>query len=173
MPDETAPDDVDFGPRGYLPGRAAKRARKIVLRAPMGLQWVVAAIVLGGVVLVAGWLLLTGSGDPPPPPFVPVEVTVDAGEAQVLAAHDALLTTVGRPRAFADAAALGLAWCAPLRQVESDDGRVWSATGRGFDGVDSLALHPTSVYDGVLYLDPTRTVPGPPPTDEPAADTCA
>ena len=46
------PGDPDYGPAGYVPPKAAKRARKVVLRAPMGLAWVIAPLVVG-VVLVA------------------------------------------------------------------------------------------------------------------------
>ena len=59
----------EFGPRGYLPERASKRARKIVLRAPLGLQWIVAAVVFGLLVLVAGVVWLNAGG-PPGAPFV-------------------------------------------------------------------------------------------------------
>ncbi|MTV26636.1 hypothetical protein FTX61_14610 [Nitriliruptoraceae bacterium ZYF776] len=38
MPDDPQ-QTPEFGPSGYLPERASKRARKIVLRAPLGLQW--------------------------------------------------------------------------------------------------------------------------------------
>ncbi|HUG87123.1 MAG TPA: hypothetical protein VMM13_21320, partial [Euzebya sp.] len=52
---ETASDPAaqqpEFGPGGYLPARAAQRARKIVLREQMGLHWAVAAVVAGLLIL--------------------------------------------------------------------------------------------------------------------------
>src|SRR5690606_17036265 len=55
----------DFGPSGYLPPRAARRARKIMLREPLGLQWAVAAVVAGLLVLLAGAGYLLWQSRPP------------------------------------------------------------------------------------------------------------
>jgi hypothetical protein len=57
----------DIGPSGYLPPRAAKRARKIMLREPLGLQWAVAAMIAGVLVLVAGGILVTVFAAPDQP----------------------------------------------------------------------------------------------------------
>jgi hypothetical protein len=43
-----------------------------VLRAPLGLQWVVASLVAGVVVLVAGLLLLDRAASPPGAPWEPL-----------------------------------------------------------------------------------------------------
>ena len=161
----------EFGPSGYLPARAAQRARKIVLRAPLGAQWIIGAVVAGLVVVVAGvWFLVT-SGDPPPDPWVAAGEVDDVGEAAHDPDLDALLVGAGgRIRAFADAA--DVTYCAASNQLEAPDGRVWSLTGRGLGGAASLEEHPTLVQDGVLYVDPTRTQPGPSPSDEPAEPAC-
>lgn len=173
----TPPDDSterpDFGPGGYLPERASKRARKIVLRAPLGLQWVVASVVAGVAVLIAGAVFLTSSGDPPGAPFVEVGELAAIGDAATLEVGDErvlVVTAAGRVRAFAEAE--GVVFCAPARQLENADGRVWSLTGRGLGGGASLDEHPVVVVDGQLYLDPSRTVAGPAPTDEAAAPAC-
>lgn len=152
-----------FGPSGYLPAKASARARKIVLRAPLGLQWVVAAVVAGLVVLVAGGLWLTRSG-PPGAPFIPVMDLTEVGEAALLPDLDALVVTVAGPIVvFVDASGHGLAYCPASGRVEGDHG-VWSAaTGRGW-GVESLARHPSVVHDGTLYVNPQQVVPGPPPS---------
>ena len=55
-----APEEPEFGPRGYLPPRASKRARKIVLRAPMSLAWVIAPLVIGVILLIVGWIYFLG-----------------------------------------------------------------------------------------------------------------
>jgi hypothetical protein len=161
--------DPDFGPSGYLPERAAKRARKIVLRAPLGLQWVVASLAAGVVVLVAGVLFLQGRGEPPPPPWTPVGAVDDLPAAQPVGDDVLLVAAGGRVRAFADA--VEVSYCAASNRLEATDGRVWSLTGRGL-GTSSLAEHPTLVHAGVVYLDPTRTAAGPPPSDEPAEPGC-
>jgi hypothetical protein len=164
--------DPEFGPRGYLPERAAKRARKIVLRAPMGLQWVIAAVLAGVVVLVAGALLLTRGGAPGDP-FVAVgPVTEVAGQV----AYDDRLEVLfvglgGRVRAF-DAPA-DIAYCEASRRLESPDGEVWSLTGRGTAGAPSLPEHPTLTADGVLYVDPTATTTPPSPTTETVPAGCS
>jgi hypothetical protein len=164
--------DPSFGPSGYLPERAAKRARKIVLRAPLGVQWIVASVLAGVVVVVAGVLFLQRSGDPPPAPWQPVGTLEEVAPTQVVADLEALVVAAGgRVRAFADADEVR--YCAESNRLEASDGRVWNLTGRGFGGTDSLAEHPTHVQDGVVYVDPTRTVPGPPPSTDPAEPACS
>ncbi len=165
--------DPDFGPGGYLPERAAQRARKIVLRAPLGMQWIVASLVAGVIVVVAGVLLLTRGGGAPAPPFVAVG-PVAAVAGQVVYDHDLDLLLVGlggRVRAF-DAPA-DVTYCEASRRLESPDGEVWSLTGRGTGGTASLAEHPTVTSDGVLYVDPSvaTTPPTPSPDTFPAGCT--
>lgn len=160
----------EFGPSGYLPERAAKRARKIVLRAPLGLQWVIASVVAGVVVLVAGVLFLLRSGDPPPPPWQDFGAVEQVGTAREVPEFDLLLVGAGgRVRAFAQAQ--GIEYCPASNRLESDAG-VWALTGRGLGGLESLDEHPTLVQDGRVYVDPTRLVPGPPPSDEVVAPAC-
>lgn len=168
-------DGPDFGPSGYLPERASRRARKIVLRAPLGLQWVWASVAAGLLVLVAGLLFLSRADDAPQPPFEPVAPLEAVGEAVLDDTGTVLYVTVaGRPRAF-DVAGLTPApsYCPASRLLEAADGRAWTLTGRGLDGTPSLDEHPTIVSDGVLYVDRSTTVGGPPPSSEPATTACA
>lgn len=170
---EPSTQQPEFGPSGYLPGRAARRARKIVLRAPLGLQWIVASIVAGVVVVAAGLLFLLRSGAPPPAPWVELAQLADVGVTEVVGHADGevlLVATGGRVRAFADAADVG--YCAATNRLEAPDGRVWSLTGRGLAGTPSLAEHPTLVQDGLLYLDPTRVAAGPPPATDAVVPGC-
>jgi hypothetical protein len=163
--------DPSFGPSGYLPERAAKRARKIVLRAPLGMQWIVASLVAGVIVVVAGVLFLQRSGEPPPAPWQPVGALDEVRPTQVVEVLDVLVVAAGgRVRAFAGAD--GVDYCPSSNRLESDDGRVWNLTGRGLGGAASLAEHPTLVQDGIVYLDPSRTIAGPDPSDEPAEPGC-
>ncbi len=168
-----APDATpEFGPSGYLPERAAKRARKIVLRAPLGLQWVIGALVAGLVVLVAGVWYLQSRDAPPPEPWVAVGPTDELVASRFDPELDALIVAAGgRVRAFAGAD--DVAYCAPSNRLESADGTgVWSLTGRGLDGTPSLDEHPTLVSAGILYVDPTRTQPGPRGSDDPVDRGC-
>lgn len=170
-PERDPPETPEFGPRGYLPSRAARRARKIVLRSPLGLQWLVATVLAGVVVLVAGVLFLTRATSPPGEPFVAAGRLAEMRPATVT--REALVVTSGgRVRAFAvgDAAPR---WCPASRRLESAGGRVWSLTGRALDGGPSLPAHPTVVHDGVVYLDPTTTVPPPEAEDRSTAPACA
>ena len=165
------PEVPVFGPRGYLPDRAARRARKIVLRAPLGLQWVVAALVAGIVLLIAGLLVLDRAGSPPGPPWEPL----GAVEGLPVSSQDArsgilVVTLGGRVRAFE--APEGTAYCAPSNRLEHPDGRVWALTGRGLAGTDSLRPVPTLVVSGVAYLDPTAVGDRLDPLDTPAVPTC-
>lgn len=173
MAERRPPGDPEFGPRGYLPERAAKRARKIVLRAPLGLQWVVASVVAGAVVVVAGILLLTRGGDAPDAPYVAVGPVEDvAGQVVYDDDLDLLLVGLGgRVRAFDSPADVG--YCDASRRLESPAGEVWSLTGRGAGGVPSFAEHPTVTSDGVLYVDPSAATTPPTPTDDPVAPGCS
>lgn len=158
-------DRPDFGPSGYLPERAAKRARKIVLRAPLGAQWIVGALVAGVIVVVAGVLFLQSGDAPPPEPWVAVAETSELGSSRYDADIDALIvTTGGRARAFAGA--VGVEYCAASNRLEAPDGGVWALTGRGLDGTPSLDEHPTLVSADVLYVDPTRRAAAPDPVDD-------
>ncbi|MFA9429731.1 hypothetical protein [Egicoccus sp. AB-alg2] len=160
----------EFGPSGYLPERASKRARKIVLRAPLGLQWVVASVLAGLVVVAAGVLFLQRSGEPPPAPWTPVGEIDELAASQPLDDLDAVLVAAGgRIRVFADAA--GVAYCEPSNRLE-DGARVWNLTGRGLGGAASLAEYPTIVHDGTVYVDATRTVAGPAPSSDAAEPAC-
>ena len=150
-----AGEKPEFGPSGYLPPKASARARKIVLRAPLGLQWVIGSLVVGVVVLVAGWLLLRASSAPLPEPWVAVGPAAEVGAAEWHDGLDVLLVGAGgRIRAFVGAD--DVAYCPESNRLEAE-GRVWTLTGRGL-GTDSLEEHPTFVQDDVLYVDPTRTV---------------
>jgi hypothetical protein len=144
----------EFGPGGYLPDRAARRARKIVLRAPLGLQWVVASLVAGLVVLVAGVLLLSRGAAPPGAPWEPLGPVQDLPDASLDSASGLLIVSVGdRVRAFE--APPGVTYCAVSNRLEHPDGRVWALTGRGYALTPSLPPAPTLTVTGDAYLDPT------------------
>lgn len=174
MDDTPSPPDErpEFGPSGYLPERASKRARKIVLRAPLGLQWLVAAVIAGAAVVVAGVLYLQRADAPPPEPWVAVAEVEEVGAARRLDDLDVLLVGAGgRLRAFADAA--DITYCEASNRLEAADGRVWNLTGRGLAGTGSLDEHPSQIQDLTVYLDPTRTVPGPEPSEDEVRPGCS
>jgi len=150
-----APDpSPGFGPSGYLPDRAARRARKIVLRAPLGLQWVVASLVAGLVVLVAGLLLLGRASAPPGPPWTLLGAVETLAPSAVDEGSGLLVVHVGgRVRAFS--APEGVVYCAASNRLEHPDGRVWALTGRGTGGRASLAPVPTLTVAGTAYVDAT------------------
>ena len=169
----TEPSSPDFGPRGYLPERASKRARKIVLRAPLGLQWIVAAVVFGVLVVVAGVLWLSGGG-PPGPPYVEVGALPSAAGPTVTALDEVdawLVTGSGPALAVPREQVAQLAWCEAAGHFESADGRAWSATGRGY-GTPSLRTHPVVVHDGTVYVDPTAVRDGARPAEEAVDPAC-
>ncbi len=177
----------DFGPRGYLPERAAKRARKIILREQMGLQWPIAAVVAAVVVLIAGGLYLAFGTKPPAAPFAPVAriESVDPRGAAVLPAgasqgqdleaprSDLLVVRAGGGvRTFL--AAEGISWCAQSDRLESDRGEVWTSTGRLVSaGGESLTPVPSQVYDGVLYVDETSPGSPLPPDNRQETPACS
>ncbi len=170
-------DEPEFGPGGYLPDRASRRARKIVLRAPMGIQWVIGSLVVGLVVVVAGWLALRDTTPQAPYVEVPSAVaaapggvatwTPDGADGEVL-----VVTSSNRPRAFAWDGGEPPVLCEASGLLEAPEG-AWRLTGRGLGGTPSLAEHPVVVDDGVLYVDPTTTIEAPAPDDAPAETGCA
>lgn len=169
----TPPSDPDagFGPSGYLPDRAARRARKIVLRAPLGLQWVVASLVTGVVVLIAGVLLLGRASAPPGPPWTALGPVETLAQSSVDGTTGLLVVHVGgRVRAFR--APDGVAYCPPSNRLEHPDGRVWALTGRGTGGASSLAPVPTLTVSGIAYVDAGSTGAPPAPLDEPSEPGC-
>ena len=175
MPPDEKPD---FGPSGYLPERASKRARKIILRAPLGMQWVVGAIVAGVVLLVAGAVFLRTSDDPPPPPWTVAGEVEQFGAAEIVdlatsegSSEVLIVTAGGRIRAFADAPEAR--YCASSNLLQASDGRSWTLIGRGLAGVASLDQHPTLVQDGTLYVDATQVSPGPEPASRTPPEGCA
>lgn len=165
-------EDAEFGPGGYLPDKAASRARKIILRAPLGLQWVVASLLAGAVIVAAAVIFLSGATDPPGDPYVavgPVEAIEDTRYDEDL---DLLLVgAVGRIRAFAVDEDVPV-FCVESRRLESPEGRIWHPTGRALDGGEPLTEHPVVVFDGIVHVDPTSTLPAQPGEDADAEPTC-
>ena len=175
MTSHEPPSDIaDYGPSGYLPQRAATRARKIVLRAPMGLQWPVAAGVAAVLVLVLGVVYVMTRTGPPADPYVQAGSlsAVDPRGSAVLpvAGEQALVVRGGggvnaflAPDARNPLLTAEAAWCTDSRRIESADGRVWTADGRLVGGAgESLTPLNVSVYDGDLYIDVRTARPAPP-----------
>ena len=168
---DTPAEQPDFGPGGYLPDRASRRARKIVLRAPMGIQWVIGALVVGVVLVIAGWLALRDTT--PQAPFVEVPSMLTSGTGGVSLWEDppggdadAIIVQSGvRVRVFAWDGGAPPVLCGASGLLETEDGGAWRLTGRGLGGTPSLAEHPLTIDDGVVYADPTTRI------DAPAADT--
>ena len=165
-----------FGPRGYLPERAAKRARKIVLREQMGVGWPLAAVAAAVLVAVVGVTYLARSG-PPEEPFRTAGplARVAAGSAGVVAvdgAGDVLVVRAGgRVRTFAPPDAR-VRWCEDSSRLEAADGRVWTLDGIlvGGDGAGLRAV-PSTVYGDTVYADltsPGRGLPADPRGETPA-----
>lgn len=166
--------EPEYGPSGYLPDRAAKRARKIVLRAPLGLQWVVASAAVGVVLVVVTVAFAVRTTAPPGPPWVAVGPAGAVGEARYDDARGVLLVgAAGRVRAFVVEEGDPPRYCPASGHLESSDANVWTVTGRALDGGASLDRRPTLVHGGTLYLDPTRRLPGPPARDTGAVPACA
>lgn len=167
--DERQREAVEFGPGGYLPQRAADRARKIVLRERMALSWPVAALVAGLVVLGAGTAFLLSDGAPDRP-FTPVlpfpelprgdTATADADGATVLAVR-----APGAVRVFL-APDQRVAWCAETNRLEGAQGAVWQLDGRRVGGqAPSLRPLPAEVHDGTVYAAPSQPRAALPPAD--------
>ena len=180
--DAPAPDDdhttaPDFGPSGYLPQRAAHRARKIVLRAPMGLQWPIAAGLAAVLVLVLGVTYLITRTGPPGAPFVeagPLSAVDPRGAEVIEAGGRELLAVRGGGGLTAFVAPEGeVVWCTDSKRIEAGDGRVWTVDGRLVGGQgSSLTPRAVAVHDGMMYVNPNSGPPIPPPTSRGEQPTC-
>lgn len=155
-----APQDTgEFGPRGYLPPRAAQRARKIVLREQMGIHWPIAAVVAGVLILAVATPFVITSQGPPDAPFVqagPLSAIDPSGDGVVDVDGVAVLVVRagGVLRAFADVQA-GVRYCSASRRIEGPGPRIWTAEGRLIAGDgESLRQAPIQAYEATLYIDP-------------------
>lgn len=161
----------EFGPGGYLPNKAAKRARKIVLREQMGWGWPLAAVAAALLVGGAGVAYVRTSSRPPGPPYAAVAPIsrIDAAGASVMTGtsgnvllHPVLIVRAGGPvRAFAVDDAAGVEWCPASRRLETADA-AWNPDGRrSFGDGPSLAPLPSVVFNGIVYVDTANPLPRP------------
>lgn len=160
--------DPNFGPGGYLPPKAAHRARKIVLRGPMGVGWPLAAIVAAVVVLATGAAFLWFRARPPGPPFVLAAALtdIDASGGAVVPVGDEPILLVragGTLRAFA-APGFDVGWCPTSERLEQPStASVWALDGALLGGEGgSLAPVRAVVHDADVYVDPAAGSARPP-----------
>lgn len=160
----------EFGPGGYLPPKASKRARKIVLREQMGFGWPIAALAAAIIVAVAGGAFLFVSTRAPGPPFVAMGplTDVEPGSAEFIQSGHAglgafVVRAGGSVRAFRPEPG-DIAWCSQSGRIENAT-LAWSADGRLVHG-DGESLTPlrSAVHGGLIYVD-TSTDLAPPPAD--------
>ena len=161
----------EFGPGGYLPSKAAKRARKIVLREQMGFGWPLAAVVAALIVAAAGGAYLYTSSRGPAEPFRAVQplAKIPVGGAATLLVSGTgdpgvsvlVVRAGGSVRAFLPDA--DVAWCPQSQRLENDDS-AWTVDGQLVHG-PRRSLQPvrSTVYDGIVYVDVDTQLPPPPP----------
>ena len=126
-------------------------------RGRLGLQWVVAPIVLGAVLLVAGWLFLrdTTPGAPWRPVAEVSSLTVDEGREALPGILVGRLPD-GRVVAVAEEPGCDLA---PSGEGYVDcDGSGFSLDGAPVTEGDPLDLVPVRVHGGVLYANPDERI---------------
>lgn len=175
---EAPPTEPDFGPRGYLPQRAARRARKIILREQLGLGWPLAAVVTAVVLLAtAAAFLLTRSG-PPGPPFAEVVELAGLGTGTATrvpaAAAELLVVRTGAGVRVFVAPEQATTYCRASGRLEGADGSVWDTRGQRLAGDGaSLATLPVQVHAGVVYADTSAPRPAPAPADAGVRPRCA
>lgn len=146
------PVDPETGRRyGYLPRRAANR--KILIRAELGLPWLVAALVFAAAILLAGVGYFLTRPARPGPPYVDRGPLSRYAEGEVTAFPDGSgwldrrtgLTAIGDAVSFC---ASDGGW------VDDETGR-YDAAGRRAGGGDGLLVLPVRAASGRVYVDPT------------------
>jgi hypothetical protein len=166
----------EFGPGGYLPPKAAKRARKIVLREQMGWGWPLAAVAASLLVAVAGGIFLLTSNRPPQAPFVALTAlnqvdAAGAGTASAPGLSTVLVVRAGGVVRTFRMPETDVVWCSESRRLESGDA-AWNPAGAAvFGRRASLTPLRSVVFDGTVYVDPA---PLPAPASAPggAAPAC-
>ena len=147
------PVDPATGERyGYLPRKAAQR--KLVIRAQLGLPWVLAAVAFAGVILVGGVALLLSRPDRPGPPYVDQWPLARYAEGDVTPLTDG--------SGWLDRRSGLVAVAGPVDHCPADGGWVdaegqrYDLLGRSSVGNPGLALLPVRAANGRVYVDPTR-----------------
>jgi hypothetical protein len=146
------PVDPETGERyGYLPRKAA--SRKLVIRAQLGLPWVLAALGAAALVLLAGAAFFLSRPDRPGRPYV--------DEGRLNAYPEQAVTPLRSGAGWLDRRT-GLAATGAVDLCDDDGGWVgpggerYDAQGRAADG-SGLVLYAVRAAGGHVYVDPTRT----------------
>lgn len=146
------PVDPETGERyGYLPRKAA--SRKLVIRAQLGLPWVLAALGAAALVLLAGALFFLSRPDRPGRPYVDQGRLDTYPEKAVTPLRDRS-GWLDRRSGLA-AVAGGVAFCDDDGGWVGRDGKRYDADGRADDG-RGLVLWAVRAAAGHVYVDPTH-----------------
>jgi hypothetical protein len=148
------PVDPETGERyGYLPRRAANR--KLIIRAQLGLPWLLAALAAAAVLAVAAAVFLLSRPTRPGKPFVdegPLRAYPEQGVAPLRDRSGWLDRRTGLA-----AVAGALSFCPADGGWVGADGKRYDADGRADDG-RGLTLWVVKAASGHVYVDRTRTV---------------
>jgi len=147
------PVDPDTGERyGYLPRKAARR--KLVIRAQLGLPWVLAALGAAAVLAIAGLAFVLSRPTRLGAPYADEGRLSDYAEQDVrpLPGRDGWLDR----RAGLAAIAGDVAFCPADGGWVDGDGRRYDAQGRADDG-RGLRLWRVRAVSGRVYVDRTAT----------------
>jgi hypothetical protein len=148
------PVDPETGERyGYLPRKAA--SRKLIIRAQLGLPWVLAALAAAAVLAVAAAVFVLSRPDRPGKPYVDQGALRGYPEQAVQPLRD---RSGWLDRRTGLAAVAGpVAFCPADGGWVGEGGKRFDAEGRADDG-HGLALWAVKAASGHVYVDPTRTV---------------
>jgi hypothetical protein len=147
------PVDPETGERyGYLPRRAA--SRKLIIRAQLGLPWVLAALGAAALLAVAGGVFLLSRPDRPPKPYADEGALATYPEQAVAPLRD---RSGWLDRRTGLAAVAGpVAFCPADGGWVGADGQRYDAQGRTDTGT-GLTLWAVRAASGHVYVDKTRS----------------
>lgn len=148
-------------PSGYTPPATGGRSSglEVLLRGEMSRVVLVGGLLVALVIAVAGFAILTRPDTPPTLPFVPLAGVDEVTQPILDVDRDILYVPADDGIHAFPSPDDSIDFCARSGNIESRDGEVWTRTGQPLSASAPLDEHPVIVFDDVIYVNRTTTVP--------------